>query len=107
MIDYGGWVYILASGRNGTLYTGVTNSLVARVAAHKEGTASRFTLRYRVTILVWFESHGRIESAIQRETSIKRWKRRWKLELIEQRNPQWHDLYDELTATPPLPDWLK
>jgi putative endonuclease len=103
MIEYGGWVYILASARNGTLYTGATNSLVARVASHKEGTASRFTRRYNVTLLVWFESHGRIESAIQRETSIKR----WKLELIEDKNPRWRDLYEELVAMPQLPDWLK
>ena len=105
MREYGGWVYILASKRNGTLYTGVTNALVARVTAHRDGTASRFTRKYGVTRLVWFESHERIETAIQRETSIKRWCRRWKIDLIEAANPQWLDLYENLVA-PPLPAWL-
>ncbi len=82
MRDYGGWVYILASRRNGTLYTGVTNNLIGRVADHKAGVASTFTRTYGVCVLVWCEPHGRIENAIQRETSIKRWPRKWKLDLI-------------------------
>ena len=104
MREYGGWVYILASRRNGTLYIGVTSTLVARVADHREGKGSRFTRRYGVTRLVWHEFHPCIDTAIRRETSIKRWRRRWKLDLIEQANPQWHDLYEALIAPPPLPD---
>ncbi len=72
MKEYGVWVYILASKRNGTLYAGVTNDLIARVAAHKDGVGSKFTRKYGVTLLVWYEGHTRIESAIQRETSVKR-----------------------------------
>lgn len=105
--EYGGWVYILATKRNGTLYTGVSNDLVARVTAHKDGVGSTFTRKYGVTLLVWFELHSRIEAAIQRETSIKRWPRRWKLELIEKDNPEWRDLFDDLIAPKPLPDWAK
>ena len=105
MQESGGWVYILASRRNGTLYTGVTSALVSRIADHREGKGSRFTERYGVTRLVWYEFHSSIEIAIQRETSIKRWRRKWKLDLIEQANPQWHDLYEALVAPPP--DWAK
>jgi putative endonuclease len=107
MIEKGGWTYILASKRNGTLYTGVTNNLYDRVRAHREGVASRFTRKYGVTMLVWYEPHGRIETAIQRETSIKRWRRAWKLALIETDNPRWLDLFDKLGEMPPLPDWAK
>jgi putative endonuclease len=107
MREHGGWVYILASRRNGTLYTGVTNDLLARVFAHKEGVGSKFTRKYGVTWLVWYEAHSRIENAIQRETSIKRWPRKWKLDLIEKSNPEWRDLYEEFAATPTLPDWAK
>ena len=107
MHEYGGWVYILASKRNGTLYTGVTNDLIGRVAAHKDGVGSKFTRRYGVTLLVWYEVHQRIEAAIQRETSIKRWNRKWKLDLIEKDNPEWDDLYEKLVATPPLPEWAR
>ena len=105
--DYGGWVYILASKRNGTLYTGVSNDLIARVTAHKDGVGSIFTRKYGVTLLVWFEVHPRIEVAIQRETSIKRWPRKWKLDLIEKSNPEWRDLFEDLTAPKPLPDWAR
>jgi len=105
--EYGGWVYILASQRNGTLYTGVSNDLIGRVAAHKDGVGSAFTRKYGVTLLVWFELHPRIEAAIQRETSIKRWPRKWKLALIEKGNPEWRDLFDDLIAPTPLPDWAR
>lgn len=107
MREYGGWVYILASKRNGTLYTGVTNNLIGRIADHKAGVASKFTRAYSVRMLVWFEGHDRIESAIQRETSIKRWRRKWKLDLIETKNPNWQDLFDVLTAPQPLPEWAR
>ena len=107
MYELGGWVYILASKRNGTLYTGVTSSLLSRVEQHREGLGSKFTSKYRVMSLVWYEFHERIESAIQRETSIKRWYRKWKLELIEKTNPEWEDLFLKLTTPPPLPDWAR
>ncbi len=91
-----GYVYILASKRNGTLYTGVTNSLAARIFAHREGKGSVFTKKYNVKILVWYETHDMVVDAIQRETSIKRWPRKWKLALIKKENPNWNDLYDTL-----------
>jgi putative endonuclease len=89
-------VYILASRRNGTLYVGVTSDLVKRVWEHKSDVAKGFTERYSVHILVWFEQHDAMESAIAREKAIKEWKRRWKLELIERQNPKWRDLYPEI-----------
>ena len=107
MIEYGGWTYIIASKRNGTLYTGVTSNLYDRVLAHRDGVGSKFTRRYGVTMLVWYEWHDGIEAAIQRETSIKRWPRKWKLALIEKDNPRWQDLLDKLVEMPPLPDWAK
>ena len=87
-----GYVYILASGKNGTLYIGVTNDLSMRVWNHKEGRGSRFTKRYGVTRLVWYEEYPIVPMAIQRETSLKRWKREWKIALIEKMNPNWDDL---------------
>ena len=107
MRDYGGWVYILASRRNGTLYTGVTNNLIGRVADHRAGVGSRFTRMYGVRLLAWCEPHERIENASQRETSIKRWPRRWKLDLIEADNPEWRDMFEEMTAAPVLPEWAR
>jgi putative endonuclease len=89
-------VYILASDRNGTLYVGVTSDLVKRVWQHKADVISGFTKRYAVHILVWFELHHSMESAITRETAIKAWKRDWKVRLIERANHDWHDLYAEL-----------
>ena len=87
-----GHVYILASGKNGTLYIGVTSDLSSRVWLHKEGRASAFTKRYSVSRLVWYEEYPTVPQAIQRETSLKRWKREWKIALIEQINPAWDDL---------------
>ncbi len=92
----GGWVYILTNRPNGTLYVGVTNDLVHRVWEHREGRGSSFTRRYRLTRLVHFEQHETIAGAIQRETSIKRWPRAWKVSLIHERNRAWQDLYDTL-----------
>ena len=89
-------VYILASRRNGTLYTGVTSDLVKRVWEHKNDLAEGFTKRYSVHTLVWYELHETMYSAITREKQIKEWKRRWKLDLIETMNPDWHDLYDDI-----------
>ena len=82
-----GFVYILASKRNGTLYTGITSDLAGRVRAHREGRGSSFATTHGVTRLVWFEEHALYTAAMQRETSIKRWKREWKLALIERPTP--------------------
>ncbi len=91
------WVYILASRRNGTLYVGVTNDLIRRVQEHREGLVPGFTRKYGVKLLVYFEVHHDINVAILREKRIKRWHRKWKLELIEAHNPQWRDLWLDLT----------
>ena len=89
-------VYILASQRNGTLYIGVTSNLIKRVWEHKNDLIDGFTKRYKVHRLVWYELHENVESAIIREKRLKNWKRKWKLELIESRNPDWNDLYHML-----------
>jgi putative endonuclease len=89
-------VYLLASKRNGTLYTGVTSNLLKRVWEHKHHTIEGFTKKYGVTALVWYEVHETMESAIRREKAIKNWKRVWKIKAIEALNPQWRDLYDDL-----------
>jgi putative endonuclease len=86
-------VYILASKRNGTLYIGVTSDLIKRIWEHKNNKVDGFTKRYGVHLLVWYEIHESIESAIEREKQLKEWKRKWKLELIENINPNWQDLY--------------
>lgn len=90
-------VYLLASGRNGTLYTGVTSDIGRRIWEHKNDVAAGFTRRYQVHTLVWYELHPTMESAIQREKTVKEWKRKWKLRLIERMNPGWKDLSDILT----------
>ena len=92
------YVYILASCRNGTLYVGVTNDLVRRVGEHRSGLIPGFTADYGVTTLVWFEKHQYVDKAIVREKRLKRWRRAWKLELIEAGNPQWRDLYEDLVG---------
>ena len=89
-------VYLLASERNGTLHVGVTSDLAARAWTHKFASVDGFTKRYRVHRLVYFEFHDTMEAAITREKQIKKWRRRWKLELIETANPVWRDLYDDL-----------
>ncbi len=89
-------VYMLASRRNGTLYVGVTSDLIKRVWEHKNHVVEGFTKRYGVDGLVWYELHETMESAIRREKAIKEWKRAWKLELIEESNPEWTDLYEGL-----------
>jgi len=90
------WVYILASRPRGTLYVGVTNDLLRRVAEHREGVVPGFTKTYGVKMLVYFEEHGDVTEAIQREKRIKRWARAWKIELIRSKNPDWLDLFDEI-----------
>ena len=89
-------VYLLASKRNGTLYVGVTSNLVKRIWEHKEKLADGFTKKYAINLLVWYEVHETMESAISREKAIKEWKRLWKLRLIEEMNPEWKDLYDQI-----------
>ena len=89
-------VYILASKRNGTLYVCVTSDLVQRVWQHRKGSFEGFTRQYRVHRLVWYEVHDCMDTAIGREKALKKWNRRWKIDLIEQSNPMWTDLYDEL-----------
>ena len=96
--EAGGWVYILASDRNGTLYTGSARNLAARVLQHREFLMPGFTRKYGVTRLVWFEAHDGVAAAYGREQSIKRWRRAWKIALIEAMNPQWVDLYDSITS---------
>jgi putative endonuclease len=92
------WVYILASQPRGTLYIGVTNDILGRSASHREGSGSRFTSRYRVGMLVYFEEFADVKLAIQREKSLKRYLRQWKINLIESTNPRWVDLYPALKA---------
>ena len=89
-------VYLLASGQNGTLYLGVTGDLVKRVWQHRGKFVDGFSARYEASRLVWFETHPTMEAAILREKQLKKWKRTWKLELIEGENPTWRDLYPEL-----------
>ncbi len=91
------FVYLLASRRNGTLYVGVTNDLIQRVAQHKAHLVPGFTADYDITRLMWFETHTSIESAITREKRIKAWKRAWKIDLFRETNPDWDDLYPGLT----------
>ena len=86
------FVYMLASRRNGTIYTGVTNDLLRRVAEHREKAVPGFTRRYGVSILVWYEEFSRVDDAIAREKQIKGWNRAWKIKLIENHNSGWNDL---------------
>ena len=88
----------MASRRNGTLYIGVTNDLARRAWQHRTGRGSEFVAKYGVTKLVWYESYNDVNEAIRREKQLKKWERRWKLELIEKINPNWKDLYEELNC---------
>ncbi len=90
------WVYILASKKNGTLYIGVTNDIKRRVFEHKEKIISGFSQKYNVIHLVYAEEYKEISDAIHREKCIKRWKRNWKIRLIEGNNPNWNDLFDNI-----------
>ena len=91
-----GYVYILASKRNGTLYVGVTSDLVKRIWQHREGNVDGFSSQHKVNRLVYFEMLDDITSAIAREKAIKKWLRKWKIEAIEKFNPTWRDLFDEI-----------
>ncbi|MEO0879219.1 MAG: GIY-YIG nuclease family protein [Pseudomonadota bacterium] len=90
------YVYILASSRNGTLYTGSTDDIRRRVWEHREKIRAGFTAKYQVDKLVWYEAHNSREEARLRENRIKKWNRAWKLRLIEEMNPEWIDLYETL-----------
>ncbi len=90
------YVYILASKPNGTLYIGMTDDLILRVLQHKQGLVPGFTKKYGIKMLVYYEQTELVLSAIAREKQLKRWKREWKIRLIESMNPEWKDLYEEL-----------
>jgi putative endonuclease len=101
------FVYILASKRNGTLYTGVTNNLLRRVIEHKEKTIKGFSSKYEVCKLVYFEIHKYINDAIKRESNIKAWQRKWKLKLIEENNIEWKDLLYEIAEENEIKEMIK
>jgi putative endonuclease len=101
-------VYIMASARNGTLYTGVTSTLWRRVRRHKLGVFDGFSKMYGCKALVWYEAHPTMLEAIRREKQIKRWRRNWKLELIEAENPEWRDLSEGWFDAPEGPlSWMQ
>ncbi len=90
------YVYILASRKGGAIYLGVTNNLIRRIYEHRIKAVRSFTSKYNITRLVWFEIYDDPISAISREKELKKWKRAWKVQLIQAKNPQWEDLYDEI-----------
>jgi len=102
------YVYIVASQRNGTLYIGSTDDLIARISQHKTGAFGGFTARYGLSQLVWFEIHDSRDDAFRRERQLKKWKRRWKLQLIDESNPDWTDLFDtvRLGGLKDASDWV-
>lgn len=91
------YTYIIASQKNGTLYIGMTNDLIRRIYEHKNNLNKGFASKYSTHQLVWYEAHSTATAAITREKQIKKWKRAWKIRLIEKENPNWNDLYDDLT----------
>ena len=95
------YVYIMASRRNGTLYIGMTSDLIGRVWQHKNGVTKGFTTKHKVHRLVYFEIHDTAETAATRERQMKEWQRAWKIKRIEEMNPGWDDLYDDLTGSRP------
>ena len=95
-MELNSFVYILASKRNGTLYIGVTGNLVKRIWEHKQNFVEGFTSKYGVHTLVYFEMHNDMAEAIRREKQLKKWKRSWKIELIEKSNPVWRDLWEDI-----------
>lgn len=92
-----GYLYLMASRRNGTTYLGVTSDLLKRVWQHRNEVIDSFSKKYGCTLLVWYEAFDDIQQARQRELQMKKWKRAWKAELIERDNPQWLDLFDRLS----------
>ncbi|MDJ0977842.1 MAG: GIY-YIG nuclease family protein [Erythrobacter sp.] len=93
-------VYLLASAYNGTLYLGVSSHLLQRIAQHRDGTFEGFSKKYDVHRLVWFVQHAAVEQAILREKQIKKWRRAWKVDLIEEDNPRWRDLAEDFGFEP-------
>jgi putative endonuclease len=91
-------VYILATGKRGTLYIGVTSNLLARTWQHREHMIDGFTKRYNVTLLVWYELHGTMDTAILREKQLKKWNREWKLRLVQESNSDWRDLWNDIVG---------
>lgn len=91
-------IYILATGKRGTLYIGVTSNLLARTWQHREHMIDGFTKRYNVTLLVWYELHGTMDTAILREKQLKKWNREWKFRLVQESNPDWRDLWDDIVG---------
>ena len=96
-------VYILASGRHGTLYTGVTADLIQRIWLHRRDAVEGFSRQYQTHLLVWFERHTTMDAAITREKQIKKWYRAWKVRLIEESNPAWMDLWPQVAGAPSDP----
>ncbi|MGK6321802.1 GIY-YIG nuclease family protein [Sphingomonas sp. DT-51] len=97
-MEKAGFVYIMASGRNGTIYIGVTSDLPRRIWEHRSGVIGGFTKKHYCHRLVWYEAHESIEAARHRELQMKEWKRAWKLREIEGLNPDWDDLYDRIAS---------
>jgi putative endonuclease len=97
-LQMGGWVYMMTNRPFGTLYVGVTNDVARRAWEHREGIGSQFTSKYRLTRLIYMEQHEDIRNAISREKRLKHWPRLWKLNLIEEQNPLWEDLFDRLVG---------
>lgn len=97
-MNRGGWVYLTSDRYRGGIYTGVTADLAMRISQHRDGTGSAFVRKYGFTRLVYMEFHDPIENAIAREKAIKKWRRVWKIELIETSNPDWTDLFDTLNG---------
>ena len=95
-----GYVYIMTNRPDGTLYVGVTSNLLQRVTAHRNGVGSRFVQKYQLYQLVYVEAHDDIQDALVREKRLKRWRRAWKVELVESLNPTWRDLYDDICENP-------
>jgi putative endonuclease len=93
-----GYVYLVASGQNGTMYLGVTSNLIQRAWQHRNGFGGEFSAKYRCHSLVGYEAHDDIQEARQRELRIKKWDRKWKLRLIEEMNPKWRDLFDDIAT---------
>jgi putative endonuclease len=90
------YVYILASRKDGAIYVGITNDIVRRIYEHRIKAVRGFTSKYNITRLVWFEIHDDPISAISREKKLKKWKRAWKVQLVETQNPQWNDLHESI-----------
>ena len=93
-----GYVYLMASGRNGTLYLGVTSDLIQRAWQHRSGVGGQFSTKYDCRFLIWYEVYDDLQEARQRELHMKKWKRDWILRLIEEANPDWRDLFTDIVA---------